>query len=315
MLTFAFCTYNRAERLEKLVSAMREQRCSIPFEILAVNNNSQDHTTEVLSDLASRPGARLRWVTEPVQGIVAARNRAIQESLDSEVMVFIDDDEIPMPGLLEAAVRAIRDDGAECVGGRVEVDFSAHGRPRWLGDELLGFLAEVDYGMDSFWINDVTTPIWTANIAYDMVLFRDDPSLRFDQRYDRKGAVIGGGSDLILFKELLKRGVRIRYCPQMMVKHGVEEWRLKRNYFLRLHYRAGLREGEYDTPRFNRHFLGVPPFLVSHFFRQSAKAIAMLISQRQGALRQSMNAAHSLGVLRGYGRRPFRSMHKQESND
>ena len=98
-LTFAFCTFNRADRLEKLVAAMRAQTCPIPFEILAINNNSSDSTAEVLAHLAQLPGPPLRWVTEPVQGIVAARNRGIAEALDSDILVYIDDDEIPLPGL------------------------------------------------------------------------------------------------------------------------------------------------------------------------------------------------------------------------
>lgn len=300
MLTFAFCTYNRADRLEKLVAAMRAQTCPVPFEILAVNNNSSDDTAEVLTRLAQLPGPALRWVTEPVQGIVAARNRAIAESLDSDIMVFIDDDETPLPGLLDAAADAILNEGAQCAGGRVDMDFSHHPRPAWLGDELLGFLAAVDHGRSAFWIENASTPIWTANVAYDMRLFRDDPELRFDKRYDRKGNVVGGGSDAIMFRTLLERSVRIRYRPDMAVLHAVEPWRLTRGYFLKLHYRGGLRYGQHQLPAYPRTVLGLPPFLVGQFLRQALKALAMQLTAQPGALRQGMNAAHSLGALVGY---------------
>ncbi len=195
MLTFAFCTYNRADRLERLVAAMRAQACPVPFEILAINNNSQDNTEQVLTRLAAQPGAPLRWVTEPVQGIVAARNRGIAEAMGSDILVYIDDDEIPLPGLIAAAADAILKEGAQCAGGRVDMDFTSVPRPPWLGDELLGFLAAVDHGRQRFWITDDSKPIWTANVAYDMRLFRDDPELRFDKRFDRIGNVVGGGSD------------------------------------------------------------------------------------------------------------------------
>ena len=129
-LTFAFCTYNRASRLERLIAEMRAQDCPIPFEILAVNNNSIDRTLPVLESLARLPGAPLRFVTETRQGIVPARNRALEESLDSDILVFIDDDELPRPGLLRAACDAILTEGAECAGGKVEVDFTGLERPR-----------------------------------------------------------------------------------------------------------------------------------------------------------------------------------------
>lgn len=303
ILTFAFCTYNRADRLVSLIAAMRAQRCPIPFEILAVNNNSADGTPEMLERLASQPGPRLRWVTESTQGIVAARNRAIAESLASDIMVFIDDDETPLPGLLEAAAHAILEEGAQCAGGRVDMDFSHHPRPSWLGDELLGFLAAVNHGEKAFWIEDTTKPIWTANVAYDMRIFRDNPELRFDKRYDRKGNVVGGGSDAIMFRALVARKTRIRYRPDMAVLHAVEPWRLKRGYFLKLHYRAGVRRGRYQLPAYQRTVFGLPPFLVSQFLGQSLAAIGMHLARRRGALRQAMNATNALGCLIGYAQR------------
>jgi glycosyltransferase involved in cell wall biosynthesis len=300
MLTFAFCTYNRADRLPKLVAAMRAQNCPVPFEILAINNNSSDDTAAVLAELARLPGPPLRWVTEPVQGIVAARNRGIAESLNSDILVYIDDDEIPLPGLIHAAADAILNEGAESVGGRVEMDFTTVARPPWLGDELLGFLAAVDHGPAPFWIEDESTPVWTANVAYDMRLFRDDPSLRFDPRFDRVGNVVGGGSDAVMFRTLLKRRARMRYRPDMAVLHSVESWRLKRSYFLRLHYRAGKRRGQFELPDYPRKVFGLPPFMLAQTLRQCLETGSVAVSGKGGVLRQAMNAAFALGAMTGY---------------
>lgn len=302
-LTFAFCTYNRADRLEKLVTAMRAQDCPAPFEILAVNNNSKDDTLAILEDLAARPGVPLRFVTETVQGIVPARNRAIEEALDSDILVFIDDDELPQQGLLNAAHDAIVNEGAQCAGGRIEVDFTPHGRPAWLGDDLLGFLAEVNHSPTPFWITSTGTPIWTSNIAYDMRLFRDGPSLRFDKRYNRAGAVFGGGEDLMMFQRLLSMSARIRYRPDMAVLHGVEPWRLNRRYFLRLHHQAGTRKGFHELPEYSRTLLGIPPFLVGQAVSHTIKALAMLLANQPGSLRQAMNATHAFGLIKGLHQR------------
>lgn len=303
LLTFAFCTYNRADRLEKLVGAMRAQDCPVPFEILAVNNNSTDHTCAVLDALALRPGAPLRWVTEPVQGIVAARNRVIAESLHSDILVCLDDDELPQPGLIAAAADAILHEGAQCAGGRVAVDFTTLQRPRWLRDELLGFLAAVDHGTSAFWIRDETTPIWTANVAYDMRLFRDDPSLRFDQRYNRVGKGIDGGEDFKMFTTLLQRGARIRYRPDMSVLHGVEPWRLKRRYFLRLHYRSGMRRGKLELPIYPRLVFGIPPFMLAQFTAHCWTTVRFALRGHPSLLRQAMNTTFALGAIVGYRQR------------
>lgn len=303
LLTFAFCTYNRGDRLERLVAAMRRQQSPIPFEILAINNNSSDATAAKLEQLAQLPGPRLRWVTEPVQGIVAARNRGIAEALASDILVYIDDDETPLPGLLHAAADAILNEGAECVGGRVAMDFVSQSRPGWLEDELLGFLAAVDHGPEPFWIEDIRTPVWTANVAYDMRLFRNDPALRFDKRYDRIGNVVGGGEDAAMLRALIERRARIRYRPDMAVLHAVEPWRLKRGYFVKLHYRAGLRHGRFELPDYPRTLFGIPPFMIFQFLRHGAKTLKLALAGRPGLVRQAMNAAHALGSLQGYRRR------------
>ncbi|OYU00146.1 MAG: glycosyltransferase [Burkholderiales bacterium PBB1] len=299
-LTFAFCTFNRAARLPRLVAAMRTQTCPVPFEILAVNNNSSDDTAEVLADLAALPGVPLRWVTEPVQGIVAARNRAITEALGSDVLVFIDDDELPQPGLLATAADAILNEGAQCAGGRVEVDFSGLVRPPWLEDNLLGFLAEVNHGNQPMWIVDDSTPIWTANIAYDMRLFRVDAALRFDHRYDRQGQQLGGGEDLAMLRTLLGRSSRVRYRPDMAVLHSVDAWRLRRSYFLKLHFQAGLRRAIHELPDYPGSLLGVPPFMLRQFAVHCARTLVMAVRRQPGLVRQAMNAAFAWGTLVGY---------------
>lgn len=297
MLTFAFCTYNRAARLEKLVAAMRAQTCPIPFELLAVNNNSTDNTLETLTRLASMQGVPLRFVTETGQGIVPARNRALEESIDSDILVFIDDDELPMPGFLEAAYLAIVKEGADCAGGRVSVRFDPFQRPHWLENNLLGFLAEVDYGTQPFWIENRTTPIWTCNVAYRTSLFKD--GLRFDHRYNRQGHAVGGGEDAMMFQAMLDHNARMRYRPDMMVEHFIESCRLKRSYFLRLHYASGFSTGLNEFPGYPREIAGVPMFLFPQVVRHTLKTIWMYAARRPGALRQAMNMTHAFGLISG----------------
>ena len=81
-ITIAICTYNRAERLRQLITAVRRQECQIPCEILVVDNNSTDGTSFALQKLAKMEGAPLRFVKEERQGIVHARNRAIEEAME-----------------------------------------------------------------------------------------------------------------------------------------------------------------------------------------------------------------------------------------
>lgn len=303
MISFAFCTYNRSDRLEALVNAMRQQHCAEPFEILVINNNSSDDTLAVLERLAAEPGVPLRYVTESTQGIVPARNRALTEAMDSDILIFMDDDELPHPGLVSAAHHAIAVEGAQCAGGAVEVCFTPGQRPSWLEDDLLGFLARVNHGPKAFWIENEQTPVWTANVAYDMRVFRDDPTLRFDKRYDRIGNVIGGGSDAIMFRTMLERKFKIRYRPDMVVDHFVETWRLSRRYFLKLHYLAGIRTARHDDRAFAKTIYGIPYFAFINILRLNIKLATNVLAGGQGYMRKAMNVTHAAGLIVGYHRR------------
>ena len=297
LLTIAVCTYNRANNLKRLIEALHAQTCGIPFEILIINNNSSDNTQEVLERLKERSGSRLRIACENRQGIVYARNLAIEETKESEYLFFMDDDELPMPGILEAAYDALETEGAECVGGKVKNSFEHYKRPKWLGDELLGFLAEVDYGACPFWISSNQTPLWTANIAFNTKVFKD--GLRFDPRYNREGRKIGGGEDAILFRKLLSNGTKIRYRPDMVVKHFPETWRIKRTYFIKLHFTAGRKFGEYETPSYPKEFFGIPPFMVVNLMGHIGKTFPKFSLQRSETIRQLMNISYSIGCIWG----------------
>ncbi len=300
-LTAAFCSYNRADRLPALIAALRAQQCPIPFDILVVDNNSSDNTQQVLARLASEPGATLHFVHEAEQGIPHARNRALAEclALGSNYMLFMDDDELPGEGLLAGAVDALGHEEAEVAGGRVEIKFAPGQRPAWLNDELLGFFGKNDHGQQAFWIIDHSTPLWTGNIAYRMELFARDPELRFDPRYNRLGHAVGGGSDAIMFRAMIDRGLRIRYRPDMVVDHYVDEWRLRRRYFLKLHFIAGRKHGQYQMGDYPQTLCGVPPFMFRQAAEQWLKTAAMALRREPGLLRQAMNGTNALGMIWG----------------
>lgn len=296
-ITVAVCTYNRAHCLPRIVNSLRHQECSIPFEILVVNNNSIDNTEEELRELSQLDGVPLRFVKEKMQGIVYARNRAIEESRDSAYLAFIDDDELPGPNWLKAAIDALDREGAKCVGGEIRVPLSVAKRPGWLEEELFPFLGEVKNASGPFWITDRSTPVWSGNVAYKTSIFSD--GLRFDHRYNRLGHAIGGGEDELMFNTLLDRGVRMRYRPDMLIEHLVEKWRLKKRYFLKLHYKNGWKRSRWGEEEYDRSVCGVPSFMVIQALQQWGKTLSVFIFRRPGALRQAMNATHAIGIIIG----------------
>lgn len=299
-LTVAVCTYNRAHLLPGLITALRELKAPVEWDILVVNNNSTDDTDSVLKALQNQPGIPLRYVSEPQQGIPFARNRAIEECLERDYMLFMDDDEIPGSKFISAALKTFDSNDADCVGGRVKVQFpESTGRPKWLTDSLMGFLAEIDYGADSFRVTDKTTPLWTANIGYRMQLFRDNSFIRFDIRYNRAGEGVGGGSDAIMFRSLLNNGFRIFYAPEMIVYHYVEEWRIRRLYFIKLHFNSGRKHGQFELGQFDRTIFGIPPFLLIKAGKHILVGLGAFLMRDPEVVRKMMNTSHTLGTIWG----------------
>lgn len=108
-----------------------------------------------------------------------------------------------------------------------------------------------------------------------------------------------------MFRTLLRGNYRIRYRPDMAITHLVDEWKLKRSYFLKLHYRAGLRQGQFRLPTYSKTLFGFPPFLVRQFLNQSLKTFGVLLTGKPSLVRQAMNASNALGVMVGYRRRIY----------
>ena len=299
-ITIAVCTYNRANNLSKLVAELRKQICPIECEILFIINNCTDNTEQVSTELANQPGMKLRFVHESSQGIAYARNRALVESMESSYLLFIDDDETPdSKHLVETAVNELEKGEVQCVGGKVTVEFGNNKRPKWLVDELLGFYAEINYGETPFIIRDESTPIWTSIIAYDMTIFRNNNQLRFNTRYNREGKGIGGGEDVIMFRDMLKVGVLMKYLPEMGVLHFVESWRINRRYFWRVHFVAGKKQGQFETGDYKTMFLGIPPFMGVQFISHLLNSVLLFLKRDNHYVRQGMNATHALGMICG----------------
>jgi glycosyltransferase involved in cell wall biosynthesis len=294
----AICTYNGGDRLGPLIAALRLQAATVDgvsVEILVVDNNSTDDTLAVVARVGNE-GVPVRRVLETRQGIPYARNRAVAEA-PGPYLAFIDDDELPGPRWLATALEALRIEGAQCVGGKIEVVFPDGKRPRWMIPEIEAFLGRVDHGELPAWVTDTSMPIYSGNVAYNVASL--DDQLQFDTRYNRAGTGIGGGSDGILFRQLVEAGVRLRYRPEMLIQHHVGSEKLRRSYFLRLHFKGGVRHAAYQFPDYPRQLMGVPPFLMHQVLRQAGKTLKMLVRLDPYTLRQAMNLTFDLGCMVG----------------
>jgi GT2 family glycosyltransferase len=112
VITLAIPVYNGARTLAEVLHAAGQQTCS-PDEVLVIDDGSTDGSVE----LAKRCGARI--ICHPVnRGLASARNTALQEAR-GELIVFIDADARPHPGLIQQLSGGFEDQRVAAVGGQV----------------------------------------------------------------------------------------------------------------------------------------------------------------------------------------------------
>ena len=103
-------TFNGSSRITNCLNALAPQIVERDIEILVVDDGSTDKTAEVV---ASYPGVRL--IRQKNAGPAAARNRGAREAR-GKILLFTDDDCVPMPNWLDAMFGCFRD--SEVVGAK-----------------------------------------------------------------------------------------------------------------------------------------------------------------------------------------------------
>lgn len=139
-------TWNRASFLEKCLTCLRTQETSQEYEVILVDNGSQDRTIETFLTQASLPGGhRLKYFGLRETGSSLARNRGASVAL-GEWLVFTDDDCLPPISWLERAARKAQEGSGDSFGGPA-LAVPGAGSANWFPPELedLNELAECNF--------------------------------------------------------------------------------------------------------------------------------------------------------------------------
>ena len=279
--TVLICTYNRGDLLaDTLDSLARSQTSGLRWNVIVVDNNSTDHTADVVTARIAGFPVALRYLFEPRQGKSYALNTGIAES-DAAIIVFTDDDVRVDDGWLAAACRpmltATGDAGIDYTGGPVRPIWELP-CPSWLDttrSDLWGTIAILDYGPAPFIFEDRRRVPIGANMAVRRALI--DRIGGFDPELGRRGNSLLGQEQAEFFARSRAIGARGLYVPDMSLHHHVPARRLTRDYFRRWWYWKGIARARLDR----RHLVtelgvdlatvpriaGVPRFMVGSAIR------------------------------------------------
>jgi glycosyltransferase involved in cell wall biosynthesis len=118
LVSLIICTRNRARFLGPFLESLRRIERSHPWEIIIVDNDSQDETWFTLNKFREYSGLPVVLVKEKQRGLGNARNAGIKVSKGS-FLIFTDDDCYPQPDFIDSIVKVFRNNDVDFFGGRV----------------------------------------------------------------------------------------------------------------------------------------------------------------------------------------------------
>lgn len=165
------------------------------------------------------------YVSEPSPGLSAARNRALDEAKDDDVLVFIDDDERPRPGWLRLILETYLASTPSAVAGAVESRFEVEPED-WI---VRGRFFQRRRPLTG-------TPIHTAatnNLLLDVRRVQET-GVRFDDRF-----ALSGGEDTLFTRSLQQLGEPMIWCDEAVVVDLVPAARITRRWVLNRAFSSG----------------------------------------------------------------------------
>jgi len=118
-ISVVVCTRNRVDKLRRCVQALAAIHTDYDWELLIVDNGSDDGTSVFLASLPSQYGkARVITMFEPKRGAAAARNTGFRQTR-GHIVAFTDDDCYVSKDYIDALISAFETPEIGFVGGRI----------------------------------------------------------------------------------------------------------------------------------------------------------------------------------------------------
>lgn len=211
-------TRNRAGWLPDCLGSLAAQDHAPAFEVIVIDNASDDDTPDVLSRWCSQD-PRFRTAREERIGLSAGKNRGIQLAR-GRVLLFTDDDVMVDPGWIASYADLFSRVGDEAViaGGRIApIPHDLGPWPPWFDDGSTIDLALLDHLHER--ALERGEYVWGANMAVPMPIFErfgtwnEDVGNRDDQRETYEDAE---------FQDRMRtHGVDVWFCPAAAIRHRV----------------------------------------------------------------------------------------------
>jgi glucosyl-dolichyl phosphate glucuronosyltransferase len=235
-ISVIICTYRRPDVIEAAIKSLVKQSLDPnKFEIIIVDNNSQDETLDIVQPFIRNLFPKVRFVIEDRQGLSYARNTGVELS-HADIVAFIDDDAIADVTWLTELIDVYRNfPEVSAVGGKI-IPLWEESRPIWFTDSLLGYLSVIDWGEETKFLK------WPERLLGTNSSFRKNILIAlggFDVNLGRRGNLLMGSEETMLQKAIMEKGHNVVYAPKAIVYHRISAIRISREYLRRIAYGDG----------------------------------------------------------------------------
>jgi glucosyl-dolichyl phosphate glucuronosyltransferase len=249
-------TLNRADSLKLALKSFCLQKL-LPneFEILVIDNGSVDNTKEVCFSVINLfPAHQIRYIYEPVPGLLSGRHRGALES-KGDILIFVDDDIEADVNWLSAIKETFNDSTVQIVGGPSIPNYEIS-PPEWLNwfwinnsrGRFYSELSLIDLGNNTHEID--ADFVWGLNFSirknalFELDGFHPDCIPKSLQHFQ------GDGETGLTCKAKLKK-YRTIYQPLARVFHIVSKERMTFEYFEKRYYYQGICDSYTKTRKNN----------------------------------------------------------------
>ena len=230
-LTVGICTWNRADLLDGTLASLAKVHipAGITWDVIVANNNSTDHTEEVLDRHAGQlPLVRL-FIAQ--QGKSHALNEVVCH-LAGDLVLWTDDDvRLSADWIVRYVEAAQRWPEAAFFGGQIIPRFLA-AEPDWLRPAwhiLSGVYAARELGDEPFAFDCQRLP-FGANMAARVAVQKQ---CRYDPELGRRGDLLLSCEETALMKQWLSEGHVGMWVPRSRVEHIITPERMELDYIRR----------------------------------------------------------------------------------
>lgn len=231
-ISVLICTRNRASSLRQTLESLfcPANLGSPDWEVVVVDNESDDNTSAVCRDFRERFPRHFRFLGEKKRGHSNALNSAIAAAR-GEILAFTDDDVQCAPDYLQGIRTVLGQYPADGVQGRVLPEFEG-GRPEWLDSDFGLTIALRDCSNE---VVDLEGPLFGCNMIVRGEVFRKIGG--FSPELGPGAAGLGADTEITL--RMREAGCRLIYAPQIIVWHHLPRERLTKSYFRKRFFTDG----------------------------------------------------------------------------